>query len=69
MERINNLALHNHAIELELRVAIDRVLASGYYLMGNELDAFEKEFARYCGVEHCLGVSWSTESFGSPSGP
>jgi dTDP-4-amino-4,6-dideoxygalactose transaminase len=29
---------------------------SGWYLLGKELEAFESEFARYCGVKHCIGV-------------
>jgi dTDP-4-amino-4,6-dideoxygalactose transaminase len=29
---------------------------SGWYLLGRELEAFESEFARYCGVKHCVGV-------------
>ena len=40
----------------EIDVAIGRVLASGRYILGEELEAFETEFAAYCGVEHCVGV-------------
>lgn len=39
------------------REAIDRVLRSGYYILGQETLAFEQEFARYCGVRHCIGVA------------
>lgn len=45
---------------LELRKEIDeavaRVLSSGAYLLGSELEAFEREFADYVGVRHCVGV-------------
>lgn len=45
----------------ELRTVIDeavqRVLASGWFIRGDEVRAFEEEFARYCGAEHCIGVS------------
>jgi dTDP-4-amino-4,6-dideoxygalactose transaminase len=48
------------AAYLELRQEIDeavgRVLESGWYLLGQEADAFEKEFASYLGVECCVGV-------------
>jgi dTDP-4-amino-4,6-dideoxygalactose transaminase len=45
--------------ELKDRVeeAIARVLSSGRYLLGNELQAYEKEFAAYIGVKHCVGVA------------
>jgi dTDP-4-amino-4,6-dideoxygalactose transaminase len=43
------------------REAIDaallRVAASGWYLLGGELAAFEADFARYCGAAHCAGVA------------
>jgi len=39
-----------------LRGAFDRVLASGWYVMGKELEAFEREFAAYCGTAHAVGV-------------
>lgn len=40
----------------ELDAASRRVLASGWYTLGEEVEAFEAEFAAYCGVKHCLGV-------------
>jgi len=39
-----------------LEAAFHRVLDSGCFIMGTELEAFEAEFARYCGVKHCIGV-------------
>jgi dTDP-4-amino-4,6-dideoxygalactose transaminase len=41
----------------EIDDAIARVVASGWYLLGDELAAFENEFAQYCGVGHCIGVA------------
>lgn len=41
----------------EIRSAIDRVLESGWYLLGSECASFETEFAEYCGVRHCIGVA------------
>ena len=43
-------------IREEIDSAIGRVLDSGYYLLGKELEAFEREFAEYAGVKHCIGV-------------
>ncbi len=37
--------------------AIARVAASGWYLMGNELAAFEASYAGFCGVRQCVGVA------------
>jgi len=34
-----------------------RVLHSGWYILGKELDAFEKEFAAYVGAPHCIGLN------------
>lgn len=39
-----------------LSAAFERVLASGWYIMGRELAAFEQAFAAYCGAAHCVGV-------------
>jgi dTDP-3-amino-3,4,6-trideoxy-alpha-D-glucose transaminase len=46
----------------ELRAAIDRVLESGRYILGPEVEAFEREFAAYCGVAHAVGVANGTEA-------
>jgi dTDP-3-amino-3,4,6-trideoxy-alpha-D-glucose transaminase len=43
-------------IEAELGAAVGRVVASGRYLLGPELERFERDFAAYCGVAHCVGV-------------
>lgn len=39
-----------------LKVAAARVIDSGWYVLGEELFAFEREFAAYCGVPHAIGV-------------
>ena len=39
-----------------LRDGFERVMDSGWFIQGNELSAFEREFAAYCGTEHCVGV-------------
>jgi dTDP-4-amino-4,6-dideoxygalactose transaminase len=40
----------------ELKAAAARVIDSGWYILGEELAAFEREFASYCGVRHVIGV-------------
>lgn len=40
----------------ELEAASRRVLASGDYILGGEVAAFEREFADYCGARHCVGT-------------
>lgn len=41
----------------ELDDAYRRVMESGWYILGEEVEAFERDFARYCGVKHCVGVA------------
>ena len=41
----------------ELKEAANRVIDSGWYLMGKELDVFETNYAQFCNVQHCLGVA------------
>jgi dTDP-4-amino-4,6-dideoxygalactose transaminase len=46
----------------ELDAAYFRFMKSGWYVLGEETAAFEREFADYCGVEHCVGVSNGLEA-------
>lgn len=41
----------------DLDAAIQRVMNSGWYVLGEEVEAFEAEFADYCGAEFCIGVA------------
>ncbi|WP_081888998.1 DegT/DnrJ/EryC1/StrS family aminotransferase [Comamonas aquatica] len=41
----------------ELVAACSRVIDSGWYICGNELLQFEKEFTQFCGTEYCIGVA------------
>jgi len=47
----------NAQYKKELKKACARVIDSGWYLMGKELEQFESEFSAYCGTEHCVGVA------------
>src|ERR687889_1311583 len=46
----------------ELEAASRRVLESGWFIMGPECEAFEAEFAAYCGARHCVGVGNGLEA-------
>lgn len=46
----------NQLLRPELKEAADRVIDSGWYIMGPELEAFEQEYAAYTGNRHCVGV-------------
>lgn len=41
----------------EIDEAVRRVLSSGWYLLGAEIEAFEAEFAQYTGARHCVGLA------------
>lgn len=47
----------NAQYQNELKEACARVIDSGWYILGNEVAEFEKEFATYCETHHCLGVA------------
>lgn len=40
----------------EIDDAVARVLHSGRYILGEEVDSFEEQFAAYCGAKHCIGT-------------
>lgn len=52
----------NLAQREELVAAFERVLDSGWYVMGQELHGFEAEYAGYCGAAHCVGVGNGLEA-------
>jgi dTDP-4-amino-4,6-dideoxygalactose transaminase len=49
-------------LQAELDTAYQRVMQSGWYVLGEEVDAFEREFAAYCGAKHCVGVANGLEA-------
>jgi dTDP-4-amino-4,6-dideoxygalactose transaminase len=53
-------ALHEDAAAV--RAAVDRVLASGWFILGPEVDAFEREFAEASGARHAVGVGTGTDA-------
>lgn len=57
MIKFLDLKAINDSFEPELSQSIKRVLDSGWYLLGNEVKAFEQEYAEYIGTKHCIGVA------------
>jgi dTDP-4-amino-4,6-dideoxygalactose transaminase len=51
-----DLKQSNATYREQLVAAATRVIDSGWYIKGPELNQFERAFAEYCGVKHCLGV-------------
>ena len=51
LKRINDT--HQNAVQ----AAVNRVLQSGWYILGNEVKAFEQAFGQYCKTRHCIGVA------------
>lgn len=50
------------AHQTEIDAAVQRVLDSGWYILGRESAAFEEEFAAYCGAAGCVGVNSGTDA-------
>jgi len=55
-------ARENEAIRSDINRAVQSVLDSGYYLLGEQTRAFEQEFAAFCRVEHCLTLGNGTDA-------
>lgn len=58
----NNLSPLHARLEGDLQAAVKRVLSSGWYILGPEVEAFEHEFAVYHGVKHAVGVANGTDA-------
>jgi dTDP-4-amino-4,6-dideoxygalactose transaminase len=57
-----DLARMHDPLGEELRAGFEQILATGAFTLGSELEAFETEFAAYCGASHCVGLSDGTEA-------
>lgn len=49
-------------LKTQIDAAILQVLDGGTYILGPEVEAFEREFAQYLGVKHCVGLSSGLEA-------
>ena len=57
-----DLKAPHEELRAELEAASRRVVESGWFIMGPECEAFEAEFAAYCGARHCVGVGNGLEA-------
>jgi dTDP-4-amino-4,6-dideoxygalactose transaminase len=46
----------------ELDAAYARVMESGWFVLGREVEAFEAEYAAFCGAKHCIGLGNGLEA-------
>jgi dTDP-4-amino-4,6-dideoxygalactose transaminase len=58
----NALATQDAPIRDELLTAVRRVIERGWYILGEELREFEREFAAACGCAHAVGVASGTDA-------
>lgn len=57
-----DLAAQYEDIRDEVIPAMERVMRSARFILGEEVELFEERFAAYCGADHCVGVSSGTEA-------
>lgn len=57
-----DLRAPHEELRTELRDAFERVIDSGWYILGNEVKQFEQEFAAYCEATHCVGAGNGLEA-------
>jgi dTDP-4-amino-4,6-dideoxygalactose transaminase len=57
---ITDLARVHAPLQTELRAAFDRVLGASAFILGEEVERFERAFAQACGARHCVGVASGT---------
>lgn len=52
-----DLKLINKGYENSINETLAKKISSGWYILGEEVQAFEKSFAAYCGTKYCIGVA------------
>lgn len=57
-----NLQRQYQRYKREIDTAIQRVMDSSHYILGEEVAAFEREFAAFCGAKYCIGVASGTDA-------
>lgn len=58
----NDFSRETLVLKKEINDAIQKVLDSGWFILGKELEAFEHNFAEYIGTRYCIGVASGTEA-------
>ena len=57
MIEYDNLGKSNAPYANDIRMAFEKVLKKGWFVLGEEVAAFEKEFAEWCGAKYCVGLA------------
>jgi len=57
-----DISLQHREIEAEVRDGFARLMESGEFILGPAVEDFEREYAGYCGVDHCVGVANGTDA-------
>ena len=57
-----DLTLQNTEVREEVRLGIDTVIASSGFILGSQVQQFERDFAAFCGARHCVGVANGTDA-------
>ena len=60
--RFNDLTICDTDLSRDIRTAIERVVSSGWYVLGPEVEAFDKEFALAIGTRYGVGVASGTDA-------
>src|SRR3989344_6249480 len=58
----NNFKKEYKTHKREINASISRVLESGWYILGKEVEEFERNFAKYIGTKFCVGVANGLEA-------
>jgi len=62
MIKFVDLKSQYNSIKNDVRKAIDEVLESSIYVLGQQLSNFENEFAKFCNAKHCIGLNTGTSA-------
>ena len=57
-----DLKAQHESIREELSPVVERILASGRFILGEEVSKLEEEIASYCGVKYAVGVASGTDA-------
>lgn len=57
MIEYENLRLVNEKLFAKYKDSFDKFLNSGWFVLGNQVNKFEEEFAKFVGTKHCIGVA------------
>jgi dTDP-4-amino-4,6-dideoxygalactose transaminase len=62
MQQINNLSARIAKHQTQIKASIDRVIASGWLVLGPEVRQFEQSFAAFIGASHCVSLANGTDA-------